>query len=105
MDKIHSGIYIQILKHPLNLTFTVTFLIVQIYHGLPLWLSGKESASAGEMGLIAGSGRFPWRRKWQHTLLFLPGESHGQRSLVGFGLWGCKRVRHILETKQQQDLS
>ena len=27
-------------------------------------------------------GKIPWRRKWQPTLVFLPGESHGQRSLV-----------------------
>ena len=31
-----------------------------------------------------------WRRKWQPTPVFLPGESHGQRSLVGCSLWGCK---------------
>ena len=30
-----------------------------------------------------------WRRKWQPTPVFLPGESHGQRGLVGYGLWGC----------------
>ena len=30
-----------------------------------------------------------WRRKWQPTPVFLPGESHGQRSLVGCRLWGC----------------
>ena len=29
-----------------------------------------------------------WRRKWQPTPVFLPGESHGQRSLVGCHLWG-----------------
>ena len=29
-----------------------------------------------------------WRRKWQPTPVFLPGESHGQRSLVGCRLWG-----------------
>ena len=29
-----------------------------------------------------------WRRKWQPTLVFLPGESHGQRSLVGCSPWG-----------------
>ena len=29
-----------------------------------------------------------WRRKWQPTPLLLPGESHGQRSLVGCRLWG-----------------
>ena len=31
----------------------------------------------------------PWRRKWQPTPVFLPGESQGQRSLVGGRLWGC----------------
>ena len=29
-----------------------------------------------------------WRRKWQPTPVFLPGESQGQRSLVGCRLWG-----------------
>ena len=31
-----------------------------------------------------------WRRKWQPTPVFLPGESHGQRSLVGYSPWGRK---------------
>ena len=35
---------------------------------------------------------FFWRRKWQPTPVFLPGESHGQRALVGYGLWGCKEL-------------
>ena len=43
-----------------------------------------------------------WRRKWQPTPVFLPGESHGQRSLVGYSPWGCKRVRLDWVTKQQQ---
>ena len=30
-----------------------------------------------------------WRRKWQPTAVFLPGESQGERSLVGCRLWGC----------------
>ena len=34
-----------------------------------------------------------WRRKWQRTPVFLPGESQGQRSLLGCRLWGCT-VRH-----------
>ena len=33
---------------------------------------------------------------------FLPGKSHGQKGLVGYGPWGHKRVRHDLTTKQQQ---
>ena len=45
---------------------------------------GKDSAcNAGDPGSIPGLGRFPWRREWQPTPVFLPGESHGQRSLVG----------------------
>ena len=34
-------------------------------------------------------GKIPWRRAWQSTPVFLPGESHGQRSLVGYSPWGC----------------
>ena len=33
-----------------------------------------------------------WRRKWQPTPVFLPRESHGQRGLVGYSLWGCKEL-------------
>ena len=45
-------------------------------------------ANVGDTGWIPGLGRFPWRRKWQPTPVFLPGESHGQRSLVGDSPWG-----------------
>ena len=43
----------------------------------------------------------PRSRKWQPTPVFLPGKSHGQRSLVGYSPRDCKRVLHDLETKQQ----
>ena len=33
-------------------------------------------------------GKIPWRRKWQPTPVFLPGKSHGQRSLAGYSPWG-----------------
>ena len=35
-------------------------------------------------------GKIPWRRKWQPTPVFLPGESHGQRTLLGYSPWGRK---------------
>ena len=35
-------------------------------------------------------GKIPWRRKWQPTPVFLPGESHGRRSLVGYSPRCCK---------------
>ena len=36
--------------------------------------------------------KIPWRRVWQPTPVFLPGESHGQNSLVGYSPWGCKEL-------------
>ena len=60
----------------------------------------KESAcSAGDLGLIPGSGRLlGWRRKWLSTPVFFPGKSYGQRSLAGYSPWGT-RVSHDLATK------
>ena len=53
----------------------------------------------------------PWVRKvlWRSILasltpVFFPGKSHGQRSLVGYSLWGSKRVGHDLATERQQQL-
>ena len=59
--------------------------------GFPHSSVGRESAyNPGDMGSIPGSGRSPWRRKWQPTPVFLPGELHGQRSLTGYSPWGHK---------------
>ena len=75
-------------------------------YGLPWWLSGKESACQcrrhGRHEFDPWVGKMPLRRKWQLTLVFLPGKSHGHRSLVGYSPWGHKRVRHDLATKQHQ---
>ena len=59
--------------------------------GPPGGSDGKASAcSVGDPGLIPGVGKIPWRRKWQPTLVLLPGKFHGLRSLVGCSPWGCK---------------
>ena len=34
----------------------------------------------------------PQRKEWQPILVLLPGESHGQRSLVGYSSWGRKEI-------------
>ena len=39
-----------------------------------------------------GIRKIPWRRAWQPTPVFLPGESHGQRSLAGYGPQGHKEL-------------
>ena len=43
----------------------------------------------------------PWRRKWQPTPVFLPGESQGQGSQVGCRLWGCTESDTTEVTQQQ----
>ena len=40
-------------------------------------------------------GTIPWRREWQPTPVFLPGESHGQRSLAGYSPWGLTGIKNI----------
>ena len=46
-------------------------------------------ANTGDVRAV-GSGRFLCKRARQPTPVFLPGESHGQRSLAGYIPWGCK---------------
>ena len=66
--------------------------------GLPRWLSGKESTChAGDMGSIWVR-KIPWRKKWQSALEFLPGKSHGQRSLACYSPQS-RRVGHDLAIK------
>ena len=54
--------------------------------GFPVGPAGKESGcKAGVLGSIPGLGRFLWRSQWLPTPVFLPGKSHGQRSLTVHG--------------------
>ena len=65
------------------------------YRGLPSRLSGKEpTCPCRRPEFHPWIRKIPWRRKWLPTPVFLPGEFHGQRSLVGYGPSGLKRVRH-----------
>ena len=65
--------------------------------GFPGGASGKEPARQcrrrRRRGFDPQIGKIPWRRAWQPTPVFLPGESCGQRSLAGYGPWGG-RVGH-----------
>ena len=48
-------------------------------------------------------GKMPWRRAWQPTQVFLPGESHGQRSLVGYSPHGLKELDMTEQLSTQRD--
>ena len=79
----------------LNVSSSSEFRPFLVLLGFPGGSEVKASAcNAGDLGSIPGSDpwveKIPWRRKWQPTPVFLPGESHGQRSLVGYSLWGHK---------------
>ena len=71
--------------------------------GFPNGLAGKQSAcnarGPGKVSSIPGLGRSPWKRKWQPTLVFLPGKSHGQSTLAGYSPRSqtqltIKRIQH-----------
>ena len=61
-------------------------------YGLPWWLAYQYRRPGFDLWVR----KILWRRKWQTTLAFLPGKSHGQRRLAGCSPCGLKRVKHDL---------
>ena len=52
----------------------------------------KNLPAMQETGVQSLGWEDPLRREWLPTPVFLPGESHGQRNLVGYSPWGCKEL-------------
>ena len=87
-------------------------------NGTPLQYSGLENPKEEEPGRLQSIGSLGvghnwatslslftfmhWRRKWQPTPMFLPGESQGRGSLVGCRLWGRTELDTTEATQQQQ---
>ena len=70
--------------------------------GLPKCLNGKESiCQCRRCRFDPWVKKIPWRRKWQPTPLFLPGISHGQRSLVSYSPWSGKETDTTKQTRTQ----
>ena len=65
----------------ISLLFTLVASVLGLTPALPLLLSLNRGGPCARV-------LFPRRRKWQPTPVFLPGESHGGRSLVGYSPWG-----------------
>ena len=70
--------------------------ICESFHGFLGYSGGSVvknlPAKAGDPGFDPWVGKVPWRRKWQPTPVFLPGNPHGQRRLAGYSPWGCKEL-------------
>ena len=58
-------------------------LVAQMVKNLPA-MKETQVRSLGQ--------KIPWRREWLPTPVFLPGDSHGQRSLAGYSPWGHKEL-------------
>ena len=84
------------------------YIFVDIYGqrwGFPGCHSGKENVCQcrrhNRHGFDPWVGKIPWRRAWQPISIILPGECHGQRSLVDYSPKGCKESDRT-ETSQHK---
>jgi len=72
------------------------FRISKEYHnlvGFPGGSDGKESAyNTGDMVSVPGLERSPGEREWLPTPMFLPGETHGQKSVVDYSPHGVAEI-------------
>ena len=68
------------------------YLPTPVFLGFSGGSDSKESACSVETWAVSLDGKIPWRRAWQATPRLLPGDFHGQRSLVGYCPWSCKEL-------------
>ena len=81
-------------KSDLGESQSIFLTVSQEKLGFPGGISGKESTCQcrrpKRLGFNSWVGKMTWSRKWQSTPGFLPGKSHGQKSLAGYSPWGYK---------------
>ena len=68
-----------------DLKLSTTTLVAQMVKNLP---------AMQETWFDPWVGKISWGREWLPTLISLPGECHGQRSLAGYSPWGCEELGH-----------
>ena len=86
----HPQLFIDFLQY-INNTHKLSSSVFLIITTHPGGSDIKVSAcNAGYLGSIPGSGRYPREANGKPTPVFLPEESHGRRSLVGYSPRGCK---------------
>ena len=79
---------------------TLLMLLKDLPSGSAVENPPANARDAGNAGSIPGSGKIPWRKEWQPTLVFWSGKSHGQSSLVGCSPWGPKEQDMTEHTTQ-----
>ena len=73
--------------------FCLFVFLTDRHNKFPWWFSWwRVCLHCGRQSL---GGETPWRRKWKPILVFLPGEFHGQKSLVGYSPWDHKELDKI----------
>ena len=93
-----------------SLWTTFSFSVHKLRHQieLPWWLRWYRTCLlCRRPGFSPWVGKIAWRREWQPTPVFLPGESHGQMSLVGYNPCGCKesnRTERLILSLSSQNL-
>ena len=77
----------------ISIWIAFSYLNVVASHIFPGGPYGKSVClQCGRLGFDPWVGEIPWRRKWQPTLVLLPGKSYGWRSLVGYTPWSNKEL-------------
>ena len=91
ISKLQSLLEIHSLGFSLDLNQNLHLNRISRWYRLPWWLRSKEPAcQCRRHGFDPWVRKIPRGRKWEPIPVFLPGKSHGQRSLVGYSPWGCK---------------
>ena len=84
---------------------TMIWYLQKLWNGLPRCLSGEDSACQCwrhvRLQFDPRIGKSPWRRKWQATPVLLSGESHRQRSPVGYSPQHHKESETTQHTRTQ----
>ena len=82
-----------------NTVLLITLRTISVnphYCGLPGGAGGKEPTyqckRCKRHRFDTWVGKIPWRRAWQPTPVFLPGESYGQRNLVDYSPYDCTEL-------------
>ena len=88
--------FIQVQNNVYKVTYAYLCVCVCVHAWVCCFPAGaavKNLPASADVDSTLGSGRSPWKRKWQPTPIFLPGKFHGQRTWQAT-VQGLKRVRH-----------